>query len=170
MGGVGWLGGGSPRLYVIQTRAAGNTYVFSFPMHNILWQKMHDTSYYMYSFIHSEKKKQQTNCKIDYLEGAAMLIGQLSNGAATVHNGVSIVASLNGFSTFKLFLQKKTNIIQKITDNNNIFIAFFFYHRAVVKKDHYMIHNIIPFCDAAVAASAVLQLHAVEVKHIVSFC
>jgi len=37
MGGVGWLGGGSPRLYVIQTRAAGNTYVFSFPMHNILW-------------------------------------------------------------------------------------------------------------------------------------
>ncbi len=28
--GVG-LGGGSPRLYVIQTRPAGNTYVFSFP-------------------------------------------------------------------------------------------------------------------------------------------
>jgi hypothetical protein len=36
------------------------------------------------------------------------------------------------------------------------FIAFSFYHRAVVKKDHYMIHNIIPFCDAAVAESAVL--------------
>ncbi len=53
-----------------------------------------------------------------------MLTGQLTNGAATVHNGVSMVASLNGLSTFKLFLQKKTNIIHKITDNNNIFYCF----------------------------------------------
>ncbi len=46
-------------------------------------------------------------------------------------------ASQNGFSTSKLSLQDKTNIIQKIFDS---FITFIFSHRAIVKQDNNMTH------------------------------
>jgi hypothetical protein len=51
-----------------------------------------------------------------------------------------MAASLNEFSASKLFLHKKANIIQKIRQLHIFFIAFIFYHRAVVKKEHYMTH------------------------------
>jgi hypothetical protein len=53
----------------------------------------------------------------------------------------AIAASQNGFSTCELSLHKKINIIKKkMAKNIGFFLTFIFYHRAVVKKDHYMTH------------------------------
>jgi hypothetical protein len=63
-------------------------------------------------------------------------------GAATVrYRTVDFATALsqNGFSTYKLSLQKKTNIILKITKGTlDFLITFTFYEGPVGKQDHYM--------------------------------
>jgi hypothetical protein len=51
--------------------------------------------------------------------------------------GFAAAASQNGFSTLvgRLFLYKKTNIIQKMTKNIRFFYYFRLYHGAVVNQD-----------------------------------
>jgi hypothetical protein len=52
----------------------------------------------------------------------------------------AMAASQSGFNSCKLYLLKKTNIIRKMTKSMTVFIAFIFYHRAVVKQGDYMKH------------------------------
>jgi hypothetical protein len=49
-------------------------------------------------------------------------------------------ASQNGFSSYKLSLHKKTNIVLKTTKRIGFFNYFNFYHGAVGKQDFYKIH------------------------------
>ncbi len=49
-----------------------------------------------------------------------------------------MAASQNGFSSYKLSIHKKINIMQIMTKNIKFFIYLFFYHREVVKLDHFM--------------------------------
>jgi hypothetical protein len=48
--------------------------------------------------------------------------------------------SQNEFGFYELSLHEKTNIIQNMAKNITMLIAFIFYHRALVKQDHYMTH------------------------------
>ncbi len=49
-----------------------------------------------------------------------------------------MAASHNGFCSYKLSIHKKTNIIQIMTKNITIFMYLIFYHRKIVKLDHFM--------------------------------
>ncbi len=48
-----------------------------------------------------------------------------------------MAASQNGFCSYKLSIHKKTNIMQIMTKNITIFIYLIFYHREIVKLDHF---------------------------------
>jgi hypothetical protein len=50
----------------------------------------------------------------------------------------AIAASQNRFCSNKLSIPKKTNIMQIMTKNDKIFIYLIFYHREIVKLDHFM--------------------------------
>ncbi len=54
------------------------------------------------------------------------------------HVDSSMAASQNGFCSFKLSIHKKTNIMQIVTKNIALFINLIFYHREIVKLDHFM--------------------------------
>ncbi len=49
-----------------------------------------------------------------------------------------MAASQNGFCSYKLSIHKKANIMQIMTKNIKIVIYFIFYHREIVKLDHFM--------------------------------
>jgi len=49
-----------------------------------------------------------------------------------------MAASQNGFSSCKLSIHKKTNIMQIMTKSINFFIYSIIYHREIVKLDHFM--------------------------------
>jgi hypothetical protein len=49
-----------------------------------------------------------------------------------------MAASQNGFCSFKLSIHKKTNIMQIVTKNIALFINLIFFHREIVKLDHFM--------------------------------
>jgi hypothetical protein len=49
-----------------------------------------------------------------------------------------MAASQNGFCSYKLSIHKKTNVIQIMTINIIFFIYLIFYHREIVKLDHFM--------------------------------
>jgi len=49
-----------------------------------------------------------------------------------------MVASQNGFCSYKLSIHKKTNIMQIMTKNITIFLYLIFYHREIRKLDHVM--------------------------------
>ncbi len=49
-----------------------------------------------------------------------------------------MVASQNGFCSYKLSIHKKTNIMQIMTKNITFFIDLIFYHREIVKLDNFM--------------------------------
>ncbi len=76
-----------------------------------------------------------------------------------------MAASQNGFCSYKLFFHTKTNIMQIMTKNITIFMYLIFYHREIVKLDHFMalflsyVNTVVCVCDAAVAKSTVLQHH-----------
>jgi hypothetical protein len=58
-----------------------------------------------------------------------------------IKNYFATAASQNGFGNFKLSLHEKPNIILKITKKSaNFLLLSFFYHREVVKKDHFRTH------------------------------
>jgi hypothetical protein len=44
----------------------------------------------------------------------------------------------NGFCSYKLSIQKKTNIMQIMTKNITFFINLILYHREIVKLDDFM--------------------------------
>ncbi len=48
----------------------------------------------------------------------------------------AMAASQNGFCSYKLSIHKKTNIMQIMAHYN--FIYLIFYHREIVKLDHFM--------------------------------
>jgi hypothetical protein len=48
-----------------------------------------------------------------------------------------MAASQNGFCSYKLSIHKKTNIMQIMTKNFKFFIYLIFYHREIVKLDHF---------------------------------
>ncbi len=48
-----------------------------------------------------------------------------------------MAASQNGFCSDKLSIHKKTNIMQIMTKNYNFYFLIF-YHREIVKLDHFM--------------------------------
>jgi hypothetical protein len=50
----------------------------------------------------------------------------------------AMAASQNGFCSYKLSIHKKTNVIQIMTINIIFFIYLIFYHREIVKLDHFM--------------------------------
>jgi hypothetical protein len=50
----------------------------------------------------------------------------------------AMAASQNGFCSYKLSIHKKTNIMQIMTKNIKLFISSIFYHREIVKLDHFM--------------------------------
>jgi hypothetical protein len=50
----------------------------------------------------------------------------------------AMAASQNIFCSYKLSIRKKTNIMQSMTKNITIFIYLIFYHREIVKLDHFM--------------------------------
>jgi hypothetical protein len=50
----------------------------------------------------------------------------------------AMAASLNGLCSYKLSIHKKTNIMQIMTENIIFFIYLIFYHRDIVKLDHFM--------------------------------
>jgi hypothetical protein len=50
----------------------------------------------------------------------------------------AMAASQNGLCSYKLSIHKKTNIMQILTKNITIFIYLIFYHREIVKLDHFM--------------------------------
>jgi hypothetical protein len=50
----------------------------------------------------------------------------------------AMAASQNRFCSYKLSFRKKTNIMQIIDKNIKIFIYLFFYHREIVRLDHFM--------------------------------
>jgi hypothetical protein len=72
----------------------------------------------------------------------------------------AMAASQNGFCSYNLSFNKKTNILQILTKNITIFIYLIFYHREIVKLYIILLHfpwvMQTPFCDAAVAKSTVL--------------
>jgi hypothetical protein len=73
----------------------------------------------------------------------------------------AMVASQNGFCSYKVSIHKKTNIMQIMTKILNFCINLIFYHREIVTLDHYMTLSLsysdqTPFCDAAIAKSTVL--------------
>ncbi len=49
-----------------------------------------------------------------------------------------MAASQNGFCPYKVSIHKKTNIMQIMTKYITIFIYLIFYHREIVKLDHFM--------------------------------
>jgi hypothetical protein len=49
-----------------------------------------------------------------------------------------MAASQNGFFSYTLSIHKKINIMQIMTKSITIFIYLFFYHREIVKLDHFM--------------------------------
>jgi hypothetical protein len=49
----------------------------------------------------------------------------------------AMAASQNGFCSYTLFVHNKTNIRQIMTKNITFFINLIFYHRKVVKLDHF---------------------------------
>ncbi len=49
-----------------------------------------------------------------------------------------MVASQNGFCSYKLSIHKKTNIMQIVTKNIKFFINLIFKRREIVKLDHFM--------------------------------
>ncbi len=49
-----------------------------------------------------------------------------------------MAAPQNGFFFYKLSIHKKTNIMPLMTKNITIFISLIFYHREIVKLDHFM--------------------------------
>jgi hypothetical protein len=58
-----------------------------------------------------------------------------------LHNvGFATAASQNGFSTYKLSIHKKTNIIKKQQKVLDFYYSHLLYHRAVVTKDRCMAH------------------------------
>ncbi len=50
----------------------------------------------------------------------------------------AMAASQNGFCSYKLSIHKKTNIMQIMTKNITILFYLIFYHREIVKLDHFM--------------------------------
>jgi hypothetical protein len=50
----------------------------------------------------------------------------------------AMVASQNGFCSYKLSMHKKTNIMQIMTKNITMFTYLILYHREIVKLDHFM--------------------------------
>ncbi len=50
----------------------------------------------------------------------------------------AMAASQNGFCSYNLSIHRKTNIMQIMTKNITIFNYLFFYHREIVKLDHFM--------------------------------
>jgi hypothetical protein len=72
-----------------------------------------------------------------------------------------MVASQNGFCSYKLSIHKKSNLMQIMTKILHFFINLIFYQREIVTRDHYMTLSLsysgqAPFCDAAIAKSTVL--------------
>ncbi len=70
----------------------------------------------------------------------------------------AMAPSQNGFCSFKLSIHKKTNIMKIMTKKITIFIYLIFYHREIVKLDHFMTLSLSyasTFCDEAVAKSTV---------------
>ncbi len=72
-----------------------------------------------------------------------------------------MVASQNGYCSYKVSIHKKTNIMQIMTKILNFCINLIFYHREIVTLDHYMTLSLsysdqTPFWDAAIAKSTVL--------------
>jgi hypothetical protein len=49
-----------------------------------------------------------------------------------------MAASQNGFCSYTLSIHRKTNIMQIMTKNIKIFIYLIFYHRKIVKQDHFI--------------------------------
>ncbi len=49
-----------------------------------------------------------------------------------------MAASQNGFCSYKLSIHEKTNIMQIMTKNITYFIYVIFYHREIVRLDHFM--------------------------------
>jgi hypothetical protein len=49
-----------------------------------------------------------------------------------------MAGSQNGFNSYKLSIHRKTNIMQIMTKNIKIFIFLIFYHKEIVKLDHFM--------------------------------
>ncbi len=47
-------------------------------------------------------------------------------------------SSQSGFCSCRLFIYKKPNIMQIMTETITICIYFIFYHRAIVEQDHFM--------------------------------
>jgi hypothetical protein len=73
----------------------------------------------------------------------------------------AMVASQNGYCSYKVSIHKKTNIMQIMTKILNFCINLIFYHREIVTLDHYMTLSLsysdqTPFWDAAIAKSTVL--------------
>ncbi len=50
----------------------------------------------------------------------------------------AMAASQNGFCSYRLSIHSKNNIMQIMTKNIRIFIYFIFYHKEIVKLDHFM--------------------------------
>ncbi len=50
----------------------------------------------------------------------------------------AMAPSQNGFCSYKISIHKKTNIIQIMTKNIIILIYLIFYHREILKLDHFM--------------------------------
>jgi hypothetical protein len=50
----------------------------------------------------------------------------------------AMAASQNGFCSYTLSFHKKANIMQIMTKNITIFIYLIFFHREIVKLDHFM--------------------------------
>jgi hypothetical protein len=67
-----------------------------------------------------------------------------------------MVTSQNGCCSYKLSIHKKTNIMQIMTKNITFFVKLIFYHREVVKLDHFMTLSVMPplqnppFCSSTV--------------------
>ncbi len=81
----------------------------------------------LYSECYSDNRKKQ---------GSLLIQVQLQNG------GCNFCITQRIISTNNLSLHKKTNIIKKMTKTRFV-IALIFYHRKVVKQDHYMARLLI---------------------------
>ncbi len=55
----------------------------------------------------------------------------------------AMVASQNGFCSYKLSRHDNNNIIQNMTKSSSFLCTFMFYHQSVVKQYHFMTHFMI---------------------------
>jgi len=58
----------------------------------------------------------------------------------------AMAASQNGFCSYKLSIHKKTIIMQILTKNIANFICLIFYHRKIVKIDHFIYDTFLDLC------------------------